>query len=71
MTLRILAISVLVALPQLVVAQNLTLEQIMADPDWLGNPPENAYWGCRQPHDIFRAKTARLKTQKPDFRRQQ
>jgi hypothetical protein len=46
MTLRILAISVLVALPQLVVAQNLTLEQIMADPDWLGNPPENAYWGA-------------------------
>ncbi len=26
-------------------AQDLTLEQIMADPDWLGNPPENAYWG--------------------------
>jgi dipeptidyl aminopeptidase/acylaminoacyl peptidase len=22
----------------------LTLERIMADPDWLGNPPENAYW---------------------------
>jgi len=23
----------------------LTLEQIMSDPDWLGNAPENAYWG--------------------------
>jgi len=26
-------------------AQDLTLEQIMADADWLGNQPENAYWG--------------------------
>jgi hypothetical protein len=26
-------------------AQDLTLEQIMADPDWLGNQPEGAYWG--------------------------
>ncbi|HSS50284.1 MAG TPA: prolyl oligopeptidase family serine peptidase [Thermoanaerobaculia bacterium] len=24
--------------------QPLTLERIMADPDWIGNPPENAYW---------------------------
>jgi dipeptidyl aminopeptidase/acylaminoacyl peptidase len=23
---------------------DLTLEQIMADPDWIGNPPENPYW---------------------------
>jgi dipeptidyl aminopeptidase/acylaminoacyl peptidase len=46
MKLRILAISVLVALPQLVAAQDLALEQIMADHDWLGNPPENAYWGA-------------------------
>ncbi|HEV2844970.1 MAG TPA: prolyl oligopeptidase family serine peptidase, partial [Thermoanaerobaculia bacterium] len=22
----------------------ITLEQIMADPDWIGNPPQNAYW---------------------------
>jgi dipeptidyl aminopeptidase/acylaminoacyl peptidase len=22
-----------------------SLEQIMADPDWIGNPPENPYWG--------------------------
>ena len=26
-------------------AGDLTLEQIMADPDWLGNAPENAFWG--------------------------
>ena len=26
-------------------AQDLSLEQIMADPDWLGNQPEGAYWG--------------------------
>jgi dipeptidyl aminopeptidase/acylaminoacyl peptidase len=25
-------------------APPLTLERIMADPDWIGNPPENAYW---------------------------
>ncbi len=24
---------------------HLTLEQIMADPDWLGNAPKNPYWG--------------------------
>jgi dipeptidyl aminopeptidase/acylaminoacyl peptidase len=23
----------------------ITLEQIMANPDWIGNPPEHAYWG--------------------------
>jgi dipeptidyl aminopeptidase/acylaminoacyl peptidase len=26
-------------------AAAVTLEQIMADPDWMGNPPEEAYWG--------------------------
>lgn len=26
-------------------ASGVTLEQIMADPDWIGRPPENAYWG--------------------------
>jgi len=25
-------------------APPLTLEQIMADPDWIGNPPEDPYW---------------------------
>ena len=32
--------------PAFASAQGLTLEQIMADPDWLGNKPENAYWGA-------------------------
>jgi dipeptidyl aminopeptidase/acylaminoacyl peptidase len=27
-------------------APPVTLEQIMADPDWIGNPPENPYWGA-------------------------
>ena len=26
-------------------APGITLEQIMANPDWIGNPPERAYWG--------------------------
>ena len=26
-------------------AAGVTLEQIMADPDWIGRSPENAYWG--------------------------
>lgn len=41
-------LSLLLALPAAVPAaaeaSPLTLEQIMADPDWIGNPPENAYW---------------------------
>ena len=28
------------------VASTLTLEQIMADTDWLGNAPENSFWGA-------------------------
>ena len=31
--------------PALASAQDLTLEKIMADPDWLGNQPEGAFWG--------------------------
>ena len=27
-------------------AGDLTLERIMADADWLGNKPQNAYWGA-------------------------
>jgi dipeptidyl aminopeptidase/acylaminoacyl peptidase len=27
------------------VSSGVTLEQIMANPDWIGNPPEQAYWG--------------------------
>jgi dipeptidyl aminopeptidase/acylaminoacyl peptidase len=26
-------------------SSGVTLEQIMANPDWIGNPPERAYWG--------------------------
>jgi dipeptidyl aminopeptidase/acylaminoacyl peptidase len=50
MKLRIAAMALaLVCIPALVFAADTTpippLEQIMADPDWLGNQPENAYWG--------------------------
>jgi dipeptidyl aminopeptidase/acylaminoacyl peptidase len=50
MKLRIAAMALaLVCTPALVFAADTTpippLEQIMADPDWLGNQPENAYWG--------------------------
>jgi len=50
MVLRTIAITVALACSPVLVtaaepASNLTLEQIMADPDWLGNQPENAYWG--------------------------
>lgn len=38
---------IVIAIPAAAWAQDitLTLEQIMADPDWLGNAPENPYWG--------------------------
>ena len=51
----------------------LTLERIMADPDWIGNPPEDAYWADdgrsvyyererdgegRNPRDLFRVDLA-------------
>ena len=45
MNARNLFVLLAVALPTLAPAQDLTLEQIMADPDWLGNPPEAAFWG--------------------------
>ncbi len=32
------------------------LEQIMADPDWLGNKPENAYWAANNRTVFFRQK---------------
>jgi dipeptidyl aminopeptidase/acylaminoacyl peptidase len=35
---------VVVFLPALGVAQELTLERIMADPDWISRQPENPYW---------------------------
>ncbi len=58
-------------------APALTLEQIMADPDWIGNPPENPYWSDdgrsiyyererdgvgRNPRDLFRVDLAGGKT---------
>lgn len=60
---------------------DLTLEQIMADPDWIGNPPENPYWSDdgravyyererdgagRNPRDLFRVDLATGKTTKID-----
>ena len=45
MKFRIVACLAIVFAPAITLAQDLTLEQIMADPDWLGNQPENAYWG--------------------------
>ncbi|MGH8362411.1 MAG: prolyl oligopeptidase family serine peptidase [Gammaproteobacteria bacterium] len=30
-----------------------TLEQIMANPDWIGNPPERAYWGWDSRHIYY------------------
>lgn len=44
-TARNLLALLLAAIPLAAPAQELTLEQIMADPDWLGNAPENAFWG--------------------------
>ena len=36
----------LLAVPAIAASETseLTLEQIMADPDWIGNPPEDPYW---------------------------
>ena len=62
-------------------ATDLTLEQIMADPDWIGNAPENPYWSDdgravyyererdgvgRNPRDLFRVDLATGKTTKID-----
>jgi dipeptidyl aminopeptidase/acylaminoacyl peptidase len=50
MVLRTIALTLALActpafVPAAETTSGLTLEQIMADPDWLGNQPENAYWG--------------------------
>ena len=45
MTFRAVTLCLFALAPALAPAQDLTLEQIMADPDWLGNQPENPYWG--------------------------
>ena len=34
------------AAPQPAVGQGLTLEKIMADPDWIGQPVKDAYWSA-------------------------
>ena len=51
---------IIAALPQLAPAEELTLEltleQIMADPDWLGNAPRNAYWGADSRSVYFQQK---------------
>jgi dipeptidyl aminopeptidase/acylaminoacyl peptidase len=46
MNARNLAALLLAALPLGAPAAELTLEQIMADADWLGNAPEDAFWGA-------------------------
>lgn len=45
MNFRLIAYIVLTFATTAAPGQDLTLEQIMADPDWLGNQPENAFWG--------------------------
>ena len=45
MKLRTTTLLLAVIAPGLAIAQGLSLEQIMDDPDWLGNEPEGAYWG--------------------------
>ena len=45
MSLRTVSVLFLFSLAANSFAQDLTLEQIMADPDWLGNQPEGAFWG--------------------------
>src|SRR5256885_11801542 len=38
--------ALVIAHPSRAAAPPVTLEQIMADPDWLGNPPEHPYWSA-------------------------
>ena len=56
MNARNLFVLLAAALPSLALAQDLTLEQIMADPDWLGNPPEDAFWGADNQTAYFEQK---------------
>jgi dipeptidyl aminopeptidase/acylaminoacyl peptidase len=51
-----LAALLFAALPFVSLADDLTLETIMADPDWLGNAPENAYWGSDSRRVFFEQK---------------
>lgn len=56
MTVRASVFCLFALVPALAPAQELSLEQIMADPDWLGNPPESAYWGPDNRRVYFRQK---------------
>ncbi len=56
MNARYLPVLLLAALPNFALAQDITLEQIMADADWLGNPPEEAFWGADNETAFFRQK---------------
>jgi dipeptidyl aminopeptidase/acylaminoacyl peptidase len=51
-----LATQTLHAVNKLNVKQGLTLEQIMADPDWIGNQPESAYWSDDSQQVIYKRK---------------
>ena len=51
-----LAALLLAALPLAAPAEELTVEQIMADADWLGNAPENAFWGADSRAAFFEQK---------------
>src|SRR5210317_873383 len=53
---RTVFLSIVALAPALVLAQDLTLEQIMADPDWLGNQPEGAFWGADSRSVFFQQK---------------
>ncbi len=43
-TLPATKIAAVVNTPADIGSQKITLEQAMADPDWMGNQPEGAYW---------------------------
>ncbi|MCA1798850.1 MAG: prolyl oligopeptidase family serine peptidase [Xanthomonadaceae bacterium] len=43
-TLAVLAFAAAYPLPVTAQPEPMTLERIMADPDWLGTPPQNAFW---------------------------
>ncbi len=57
-TARNLAVLLVAALPSLAPAAELTLEQIMADADWLGNEPEQPFWGADNRTAYFQQKRA-------------
>jgi dipeptidyl aminopeptidase/acylaminoacyl peptidase len=56
MNARNLVALLLAALPLAAPAEELTLEQIMADADWLGNAPQGAFWGADSHTAFFEQK---------------